>query len=347
VAALAQVAAAVATVRGLPAPVPVQGAPSAAAQAIAASLLSGERKAVFLGNAAAQHPQAAELLALADWLATQCGATCGYFGEAGNSVGAQLVGALPGTGGQDAAQMLESSLKAYVLLNVEPALDFADAGRAARALSGAALVVALSAFESAVMEHADVMLPIAPFTETSGTFVNAEGRAQSSHGVVKPRGDARPAWKVLRVLGQLLGLQGFGHETSEEVRAEALGDPGQLQARLSNRPVLAVTAVASAPAVERVADIPIYATDPLVRRAASLQRTADARPPRAGLPTALWQSLGLRAGEPVRVSQAGGVAVLAAEHDHTLADNVVRVPAGHELTARLGPMFGPIQVERA
>ena len=347
VAALAQVAAVVAAARGVPAPVPVQGEPAAAAQAIAASLLSGSRKAVFLGNAAAQHPQAAELLALADWIAAQCGATCGYFGEAGNSVGAQLVGAMPRSGGQDAAQMLESSLKAYVLLNVEPALDFADAGRAARALSGAALVVALSAFESAVMEHADVMLPIAPFTETSGTFINAEGRVQSFHGVVKPRGDARPAWKVLRVLGQLLGLQGFAHETSEEVRAEALGDVGQLAARLSNRPVLATTAAASAPAVERVADVPIYATDPLVRRAASLQRTADARPPRAGLPTALWQSLGLRTGEPVRVTQAGGVAVLAAEHDHTLADNVVRVPAGHELTARLGPMFGPIQVERA
>jgi NADH-quinone oxidoreductase subunit G len=196
------------------------------------------------------------------------------------------------------------------------------------------------------------MLPIAPFTETSGTFVNAEGRVQSFHGVVKPRGDARPAWKVLRVLGHLLGLPGFAHESSEEVRAEALGDVSIIPARLSNRAVGALGPSTAAPAgaaagLERVADVPIYSTDAVVRRAAALQRTADAGPPRASLPTALWETLGLRPGEPVRVMQDGGVAVLAAQHDATLAASVVRVPAGHELTARLGPMFGPLQIERA
>jgi NADH-quinone oxidoreductase subunit G len=345
--ALAELAAAVAAGKGVDAPLPVAAAPGPAAVAMAASLLGGEHKAVLLGNAAAQHPRAAELLALANWIAEQTGATCGFLGEAGNSVGAQLVGAMPGTGGANAGQMLDIPLKAYVLLNVEPQLDFADTGRAARALGGASLVVALSAYESAAMEHADVMLPIAPFTETSGTFVNAEGRVQSFHGVVKPRGDARPAWKVLRVLGHLLELPGFAYETSEEVRAEALGDVAALPQRLSNRTAVAAAAAAARPALERVADVPIYSTDPMVRRAQSLQRTADARPPRAGLPTELWQALGLRAGEPVRVTQDGGVAVLAAEHDASLAPTAVRVPAGHELTARLGPMFGPIQVERA
>jgi NADH-quinone oxidoreductase subunit G len=347
VGALAQVASAVAAAKGVPAPLSGAEAPGEVAQSIAQSLLSGERKAVFLGNAAAQHPRATELLSLANWIAEQCGATCGFFGEAGNSVGAQLVGALPRSGGLNASQMLESPLKAYLLLNVEPQLDFADSARAARALAGADLVVALSAFQSAAMEHADVMLPIAPFTETSGTFVNAEGRVQPFHGVVKPRGDARPAWKVLRVLGQMLGLPGFTHETSEEVRAEALGDVSRIPARLSNRALQGATAGVSPLKLERVADVPIYSTDAVVRRAQSLQRTADARPPRASLPTVLWEQLGLRPGEPVRVTQDGGVAVLAAEHDATLAATAVRVPAGHELTARLGPMFGPIQVERA
>lgn len=355
VAALAGVAAAVAAQAGVAAPLAAE--PNEAARAIAASLAGGQRKAVLLGNAAVQHPQAEQLLALANFIAEHTGAACGVLGEAANSVGAQLVGAQPRQGGLNAGQMLgERPLKAYLLLNAEPALDAADPARAAQALAGARMVVAMSAFRSARLEaQADVLLPIAPFSETAGTFVNAEGRAQGFHGVVKPRGDARPAWKLLRVLGTMLGLEGFAFETADEVKAEALGDLGALAARLGNAaaPGALQAAVAATPAgrLERIANVPIYDTDALVRRAPSLQATTDARRgARVGLPTALWQRLGLEAAGPgaaVHVQQGSAAVTLAADHDPSLAPNTVRVPAGHPATATLGAMFGEVAVEPA
>ncbi|HKX94285.1 MAG TPA: NADH-quinone oxidoreductase subunit NuoG [Methylibium sp.] len=345
VAALAEVAAAVAEGKGVAAPVAAQ--PGDAARAVASSLLGGQHKAVLLGNAAVQHPRADELLALANFIAEHTGASCGVLGEAANSVGAQLVGAQPGASGLNAAQMLARPLKAYLLLNAEPVLDAADASAARAALGGAAMVVSMSAFKNANLEFADVLLPIAPFTETAGTFVNAEGRVQSFHGVVKPRGDARPAWKLLRVLGTLLGLEGFGFETAEEVRAQALGDIAALPARLGNASRAPVAQSPAATTLERIADVPIYSADAIVRRAPSLQATADAKSPRVGLPTALWQRLGLADGQTVVVQQGSATVLLPACHDASLAPNAVRVPAGHPATAALGSMFGPIAVEKA
>jgi NADH-quinone oxidoreductase subunit G len=342
--ALAGVAAEVAAINGVPAP--VAATPCDDAKAIAASLLMGERKAILLGNAALQHPDAAALLALADWIGAQVGATVGYLGEAANSVGAQLVNAVPGPGGLSAAQMLTQPMKALLLFNVEPLLDTPDAAATAAAMKQAGLVVSLSPFADAAADVADVMLPIAPFTETAGSFVNAEGRLQSFHGVVRPLGEARPGWKVLRVLGNLLGLAGFEHEAADEVRAEALGDVSTFASRLSNAAGTPV-AVPAPRALQRVSDVPIYATDPLVRRAASLQLTADARAPKAVLPQALWDRLGLKAGANVLVQQGTVAQVLPAALDATLAPDAVRIAAGHPDTAALGPMFGPIAVEKA
>ena len=342
--ALAGVAAAVAAAVGVAAP--LDGEATAQAQTIAASLLSGERKAVLLGNAAAQHPQAAELLTLAQWVATHTGATCGYLGEAGNGVGAQLVGALPGAGGLHAGQMLTQPMKAMLLLNTEPVLDAADAAAARKALAMSGLVVALTPFNNVAADLADVMLPIAPFTETAGSFVNAEGRVQSFHGVVKPLGDARPGWKVLRVLGNLLGLPGFDQETVEEVRAQALGNVATLPQRLDNSSAAAFVVARATSGLQRISDVPIYASDAIVRRAHSLQLTADARAPLAGLPSALWAQLGLQAGAKVRITQGEGTAVLAAHEDRTLADHTVRVSAGHPSTASLGALFGALTVEK-
>jgi NADH-quinone oxidoreductase subunit G len=342
--ALADVAAAIAAAQGVQAP--AAGSASAAAQAVANSLLSGQRRALLLGNAAAQHPQASTLLSLAQWIGQQTGATVGYLGEAANTVGAQLVNALPGPGGLNAGQMLSQPMKALLLLNVEPALDAANAVAAKQALAGSGLVVALTSFKDAAVDNADVLLPIAPFTETAGTFVNAEGRAQSFHGVVRPLGDTRPAWKVLRVLGNLLGLPGFEQESPEQLRTEALG-LGSLVTRLDNASVAPLVLPAATGQTERVADVPIYATDSLVRRAASLQLTADARQPVVGLPTALWKQLGLQAGAKVAVHQGQGGVVLPAREDASLAEGTVRVAAGHASTVALGAMFGPITVEKA
>ncbi|MFN3415743.1 MAG: NADH-quinone oxidoreductase subunit NuoG [Caldimonas sp.] len=343
--ALASVAAAVAAERGIAAPVEVTF--DEAAAAIGRSLLSGEHKAVLLGNAAVQHPQASQLLALANWIAAHTGATSGVLGEAANSVGAQLVGAMPGPGGLDVAGMLARPLKAYVLLHVEPSLDLADPLRAARALQSAEMVVALTPFKSAAQAHADVMLPIAPFTETAGTFVNAEGRAQSFYGVVKPLGETRPAWKVLRVLGTMLELSGFGFETAEDVRAQALGDVAGLAARLSNEVQVAVHQAPVSTGLERIADVPIYSSDMLVRRAASLQRTRDAQAPVVSVSEATWVGLGLKEGDRVRVQVGDGMATLPVRCDTGLAANVVRVAAGHADTAELGPMFAAVELSKA
>ncbi|WP_431266420.1 NADH-quinone oxidoreductase subunit NuoG [Roseateles chitinivorans] len=353
VAELANVAAAIGAAKGVSAP--VQGTATDAAKAIADTLLSGERKAVLIGNAAIQHPQAATLLSLANWIGEQTGATVGVLSAAANSVGAQLVNARPGQGGRTAAQLLnDQPAKALLLLNTDPVLDGANAAAAKKAINAAEMVVVLTPFKTGpVVEFADVLLPTAPFTETSGSFVNAEGRLQSFVGVAKARGETRPGWKILRVLGNLLSLQGFDFDSSEQVRTAALGSSLDLASRLGNT-VSAQSAAAAAPAqgLERLTNVPIYATDALVRRATSLQLTRDGRDAAiASLPQALWTELGLAQnngkGAQVRVSQNGGEAVLAAQLDASLPATVVRIPAGIPETAALGAFTGAIAVTKA
>jgi len=265
--ALADVAAAIAVEKGVTAP--VAGEASEQGKAIAKSLLGGERKAILLGNGAAHHANASSLLALANWIGEQTGASVGYLTEAANTVGVQWAKAQPQTGGKNAAQMLDGSLKAAILLNTEPEFDTAAGAAAVAALDKAEMVVTLSPFK-ANMAFSDVLLPIAPFTETSGSFVNAEGRLQSFHAVVKPRGETRPAWKVLRVLGNLLDVPGFNFETSQEVLAKATSQPLQLSNAV--RTDVRLGGSVSEPVVAA-----IYQLDGIVRRAASLQQTADAK----------------------------------------------------------------------
>jgi NADH-quinone oxidoreductase subunit G len=324
---------------------PLAGTPTDAAKAIAASLASGNAKAVLLGNAAAEHPQASSLLALAQWIAQRTGATFGYLTAAANTVGAQLVKALPVSGGLNAGQMLGgTSLKAALLLNTDPVLDSANAAAAAKALDAAEMVVVLSPFKSG-LEYADVLLPIAPFTETSGSFINAEGRLQSFVGVNKPLIETRPAWKVLRVLGNLLGLEGFHQDSSEQVREQALG--GDIAGRLSNATTATPRPATRGEGVERFANLPIYASDALVRNSTSLQLTADGREAAiVGLPAGLWQQLGLQAGDQVRVVQEGGAAQLPARLEPGLPEGVARVPSGLVQTAALGAAFGTLTISK-
>ena len=277
--ALADIAAAIAQINGVPAPVAAQS--NAEAEAMAQALLGGERKAVLLGNAAAHHAQAEELLALANWIGAQTGATVGYLTEAANTVGAQWVKAQPQAQGLNAAQMVAGGLKAAILLNNEPAFDTAAGAQALQSLNNSEMVVTLSPFK-ANMEISDVLLPIAPFTETSGTFVNAEGRVQSFHAVVKPLGETRPAWKVLRVLANLLGVQGFDYESSQDVLATAVGaQTAQVPAAVLNN-ATQVAAQVSGVVVAEPSVASIYQLDSIVRRASSLQLTADARLARQG-----------------------------------------------------------------
>ncbi|WP_323121602.1 NADH-quinone oxidoreductase subunit NuoG [Burkholderia alba] len=346
---LAGVAAAVAQARGVALPDALAGAAaSEAAQQVAQALTTGERRVVLLGNGVVRHPQFAQIHAAAQWIADNTGATLGFLTEAANTVGAHLVDALPGEGGLNARDAFAQPRKGYVLLNVEPEFDTVDPEQAIAALKQAEMVVVMSPFRQG-LDYADVLLPIAPFTETAGTFVNAEGLAQSFNGVVRPLGDARPGWKVLRVLGSLLNLQNFEYETSEDVRIAALGE-GDLSARLSNRTGVApARAAASAGGgFERLADVPIYHADALVRRAESLHLTVAAKAANsAGLPAALFDKLGLKNGDAVRVRQGDRTVQLPAVRDENLAETVVRVSAATPAGAALGSLSGELVVEKA
>lgn len=317
---------------------------SDAAQVIAQSLASGERVAVFLGNMAVSSDIASVIMANASALAQSLDAKLGFLTAGANTVGGYLAGATPVNGGLTAEQMLAKTLHAYFVLNVEPALDSDLGADAIKTLKESTLAVALTPYYSAAADWADVMLPIAPFTETSGTFVNAEGRAQSFKGVAAPVADSRPAWKVLRVLGNLFELDGFDEETSENVRDGVLGS--DIASRLSNqinaRPAL--TPVTNG--LERVTEIPIYRSDATVRRSEPLQQTPDSILPTARMNQDTLNQLQLVDGDQVRVKSAQGEIHLFAQLDNTVAANGVRIAAAFAETAALGSAFGQLTVER-
>jgi NADH-quinone oxidoreductase subunit G len=321
---------------------------SVAAEEAAAVLVKGKSRAVLLGNAVMQHPNASTLLRLSNALANALEARVGVLGESANSVGGYLAKALPGKGGLNANAMLQAGLRAYLTVGIEPTLDCADGASADKAMESADVLIALTAFDSAQLrEDAKVLLPITPFTETAGSFVNAEGRVQSFTGVVRPLGDARPAWKVLRVLGTMLEASGFDADTSEQVRDAVIGANGVLS-RLSNVTKGEITTPAPATvSLERVSQVPLYAVDSLVRRASSLQKTRDARAPVAGMSAALMSQLGIQKGDLVKVKSALGEVTLTAQEDTGLSAHVVRIATAHASTAALGPMFGELRVEKA
>lgn len=255
------------------------------AVAIAQSMLTGERKAILLGNAVAHHVQNTEILALSNWMSEQTGAVVGYLTEAANTVGAQLVGAQPSGLGLNASEMLSGGLKAALLMNVEPVYDSAMSDVCASALTQSKMVVTMSPFKIN-MGFSDVLLPISPFSETSGSFVNAEGRLQSFHAVVKPLGETRPAWKVLRVLSNMLGLNQIDFESSQDVLAKAIAsvkdgvptvDRSKLSNFVKNPPTAFVNQNSKKPHVAS-----IYQLDALVRRSPSLQLTSDALSDQSG-----------------------------------------------------------------
>ena len=291
--------------------------------------------------------QASALHGLAAWIAQHSGASVGFLGQAANTVGAQLAGARPGAGGRSARALLnEAPAQGVLMVGVDPLLDVANPQAAKQALDQADMVVALATHRSdALLDLADVLLPAAPFTETSGTFVNAEGLVQSFVGVVPPLGEARPGWKVLRVLANSLGLAGFDFESSEQVRAALnLAATPLVTALPSELPALAD----STATLVRLAELPAYASDMLVRQAPSLQATRAAREAaHVQLDAEHFARLGLKDGDLVRVSQGAGHAVLAAKLNASLAAGVVRLAGGLSETAGLGGGFTAVAVEKA
>jgi len=355
---LGQVLKAAAAAKAIAVPAQVAGLEvDDSARAIAESLVSGGKTAILLGNLAQHHPQACELHRLAQALANITGANFGFLGEAANSVGGYLAGALPyghEPAGLGAAPMLRQPRRAYLLLNVEVDLDTFDPRTARAAMQAAELVVVMSPFRPFAAEFAQVLLPVSPFTETAGTFVNTEGTAQSFQGVVRPLGETRPAWKVLRVLGTLLDLPGFDFDSVEDVRRDWQSSCDDVASRLSNQIDGVPSVVAPAQStvhqragIERIGDVPIYHSDAIVRRADSLQQTRDAKVGTAWLAGNLIDRLGLRQGDHIKIVQDGGEAVLPFGRDDRVPAECVRLPSGCKETSGLGATFGAVTLERA
>jgi NADH-quinone oxidoreductase subunit G len=306
------------------------------------ALKDGKKSAVLLGNFAQQHARAGAIHAAAQALARATNATLGFLGEAANSVGGYLAG-LPKGG--NLGDVL--SKKAIVVLHAEPELDCGDPQRARSALAAAQFVVVLSPYRTG-LDYANVILPVGPFTETAGSFVNTEGRLQSFHATVNPLGEARPAWKVLRVMGSLLGVPDFEYDNVQQVRDACLAGRS-VPALLSNE-ISAAGAPGATPAstqeIQRIAEVPIYFADPLVRRSPPLQKTKDAEAPKAWMNRKLATRLGLARGDAVLVRQGDGQAKLAAALDDRLPEGCVRIAAGHASTAGLGAMSGTVTLEK-
>lgn len=317
-------------------------------QALAAQIVNGTKPAVFLGNAAVAAPDASQIAAKAQALADAYGATLGFLTAGANTVGAYIVGAVAQGDGLSAKQMVDNQLKAYVVLHAEPKFDIEN-GLAAEKTFANAFGIALTSFKSAAADWAKVMLPVAPFTETSGTFVNAEGRTQSFKGVVASKGQSRPAWKVLRVLGNLLQFGGFEQESSEQVRDEVIAQG--ITNKLNNKVTVLgqeVRRVAEVPegSLERVAEVAIYRTDAIVRRAESLQATAISQTPDVRMNSVTLTNLQLSAGDKVKVKSSVGEGEFIVALDDNLADYTLRLAQGFDATVALGNAYAQLTVER-
>jgi len=338
------------------------------ARLIAVSLINNNPSSVFLGNLAQHHPQYADMQLLTQYIAKFAEADFGILGEAANSVGAYLAGAIPvknslevsSSNGYNASQMLgmdatTPTIKpchAFILLNLEPELDAYDPQAATKTLGAADLVVMMSAYKkntSTDTDYVDVMLPISPFTETSGTFINTEGRVQNFNGVVAPLGDTRPAWKILRVLGNLLKLEGFNFDTPEQVYAEAIPPDSDIKKNLDNElnDFTVIESRQKSDGIQRIAEVPIYQADPIVRHAESLQLTRDAvAEPVAWMPNNLLERFGFCPGEMAELKQGEGKVLLRVDCDDKVPPNCIRLVTAHPMTASLGDMFGDITVRK-
>ncbi|MET0050610.1 MAG: NADH-quinone oxidoreductase subunit NuoG [Candidatus Thiodiazotropha sp.] len=329
------------------------------AKQAAESLKNSDKAMIMLGDLAQAHPDFATLAVLGEKLAQATGAVFSILPSAANSVGAQLVGAVPhlscggtpaeeGARGLNALSMLKLPRRGYLLMGVEPGIDFWNGALSTSALQSADLVVALSAFRSAELEEcADILLPMASFAETSGSYVNATGCWQQSRGAVRPQGESRPAWKILRVLGNLLDQPGFDYTDSTQILDEVRGlcESAKLDNHQAEPAGLEQQLVSGT--LQRGGDIPLYASDALVRRAAALQQTRDAGQETIRLHPQEARKLGLEGIGQVRVKQNGNQVDLPLELDETIPEGCAWISAGLKRTALLGQPYGEVTVEKA
>jgi len=324
-------------------------------RAIAEALKAAGQGTVLLGTAATMHPDFSILRALAANIAAASGVALGLVGSGSNDCGAWMAGAVPhraaggkavDAAGLDAREMIDQVRDLYLMVGVEPEMDVADPAQMAAALR-AGQVIALSSYLSPwLLEHADILLPVSTYAETAGTLVNIEGTAQSFKGVAVPPGEARPGWKVLRVLGNLTDIDGFDYADANQVRDEVLAACAGLTPDNTPRGLGGERPQASAGAWERIGGVPMYAVDALTRRAHALQLTPDAWGRLLRLNTGAAQSLGLGESERVRVTQGEASAEFAVCIDDAVPDGCVWLPSAVPGSEVLGPGFAPVAVEK-
>lgn len=314
-------------------------------------VLIAPKVGIFIGNMGLSDPRFTEMYSMAEAIAGISGAKGGILPAAANSTGMHLMGVMQSATGMHARAMLEVPRKAYLLLNIEPELDCQHAALAKAAMAKAECVVALTAYKSAALENADILLPIAPFTETSGTFMSMEGRVQSFQAVTRPLGECRPAWKVLRVLANTLGLQGFDFNSSDEVKNAIFNHekPSTVVWRSLNnnlKELVEIQINIKKDGLQRIGEVPQYESDPIVRRSPPLQKTKYNIRPLARMCAEQMALLGLVEGDVVLARQERGSAVLKVKLDNHVAKGCVRVAASHELTTGLGDLMGDITIEK-
>lgn len=323
------------------------------AKEIAASL-ANHKGVILLGEVAKSLPNYSQIVLLAQQLAKNTGGTFGVLSGRANEVGAQLVGFVPHIGvfgekivntGLNVVQMLQNQMKAYVLLNTELEQDVYNSGLALNALLNAESVIVMSAFANEKMkEYADVILPITPYTETAGSYVNMQGVWQKFNGVTKPLADAKPGWKVIRVLANQLGTPGFEYNNIEDVRSELnrLEDTSGLLNNDVNNGKLVITKP-RLDGLVRFGIQGIYNTDSITRRAHSLQQTYHAKLPTLSVNIKLAQKLGLNDNQQAKVFQdnVNGKFNLVISND--LPETVVLL-ASNQATSGFAGRFDAIEI---
>lgn len=305
---------------------------------IAAELNDAAESTVIMGHDAFAHTQFSSLRTIASQIAKLSSSKLGFLSDGSNGAGAWLAGAVPhrdagaqplSTIGKNLKQMLHADLAGYFLLGIEPELDCTESAQALAAMQQANFVVSMNAFcNDAMKEYSDVMLPITPFTETSGTFVNAEGRWQSFDGVVEPRGEARPGWKVLRVLGNLFDCEGFDYTSSREVLDEIKSCVGDSSASNDLPWICPDSLGTDAKGMQSIVDRPMYSGDCLVRRATSLQQVAKSRHFAIRVNQSVASKIGLSNGEQAMAKNNSIEVTLPIIIDERVPDDSVLLWAG-------------------
>lgn len=320
--------------------------PTAFEQNVAMQLSNAASATLIVGDLANHHPDAAKIRALVHKIAELSGSRCIVVPSA-NSHAHVIVNTLPGNQAKNSLQMWQQSLRAYVLMGLDALHDTAVPVIAKQALKRASFVVALHSFDSEFLRQtADVILPMACFTETSGTFVGIDKQWQQFAGAVAPRGDSRPAWKILRVLGNVSHVEGFDYISSQDVVDEVR----QMRAERHDKsvPPYIPDSLTVESDLMMISEVPMYRTDALLRHSEALQKTPETqRIQFARINRKEAEKHGLNHQTPLTLTQQDSVVRLPLEIDDSIADGCVYVATTTDAASRLVSLFGQVSVSQS